>query len=116
MGLDMYLRAVVPSEIGYWRKANAIHGWFCDRINEGDEINCAPKRVDRQLLGELKAICEEVLENPEKASELLPTKRGFFFGTTDYDEYYFDKIKETIEIINRALELDCTQYEYDAWW
>ena len=29
---------------------------------------------------------------------------GFFFGGTEYDEYYFEDIKDTIEIIKNVLE------------
>ena len=31
-----------------------------------------------------------------KAEELLPTCSGFFFGSTDYDEYYFEDLKDSI--------------------
>ena len=30
----------------------------------------------------------KVIINPEIAEELLPSQGGFFFGSTDYDEYY----------------------------
>ena len=36
--------------------------------------------------------------------ELLPTTSGFFFGGTDYDEYYVNDIKETIDIVTKVLE------------
>jgi len=30
----------------------------------------------------------------------LPTERGFFFGSTDYNEWYLQDVKDTIKIIN----------------
>lgn len=38
------------------------------------------------------------------AEELLPSTSGFFFGGTDYDEYYISDLKNTIVIINQVLE------------
>jgi hypothetical protein len=34
----------------------------------------------------------------------LPTKSGFFFGGTEYNEYYYDDIKLTIKIITPLLK------------
>lgn len=39
----------------------------------------------------------ELLEN------LLPTTSGFFFGSVDYDTYYFEGVEETIKIIKKSL-------------
>lgn len=44
-----------------------------------------------------------VIINPNVAKELLPTTSGFFFGSTDYDEWYLRDIEKTIEIINNVL-------------
>jgi hypothetical protein len=57
------------------------------------------------ILEELRNTCKTVLEDRTKAVELLPTQSGFFFGSTEYDEYYFDDLKDTIKIIEPAIEL-----------
>lgn len=44
------------------------------------------------------------IKDPSVAMELLPTASGFFFGGTDYDEYYLSDVKETIDIITKVLE------------
>lgn len=36
--------------------------------------------------------------------QLLPTSSGFFFGSTDYDEYYMYDIEDTIEQLTKVLE------------
>ena len=46
----------------------------------------------------------EYIVNPEIASELLPTQDGFFFGSTEYDQWYMEDIKSTIDILTKALE------------
>ena len=38
------------------------------------------------------------IKNPSVAKKLLPTRMGFFFGSEEYDEYYFEGLKNTKEI------------------
>jgi hypothetical protein len=38
------------------------------------------------------------------AERLLPTTSGFFFGGTNYDEYYYDKTEETARMIESILK------------
>jgi hypothetical protein len=101
----------VSYPIGYWRKANAIHGWFVENV-QGGEDNCQSYFVSREKLAELAEACEEVLKVPAGASQediaatsgLLP-RSGFFFGSTEMDEWYMQDLKTTIEIVNHALSL-----------
>ena len=95
-------------EVGYWRKANAIHRWFVENI-QNNEDDCGYYEISKEQLIELKEICERILEATDKdfedvASGLLPTQSGFFFGSTDYDEWYKEDIKSTLEIISKVLE------------
>lgn len=90
----------------YWRKANAIHGWFVENIQDGED-DCREYYVDREQLEQLRDLCADILEHPdaERDSDLEPTE-GFFFGSTEKDEYYYDDLRNTVEGINRALTLD----------
>ena len=106
----------VSIDAGYWRKANAIHDWFVKNV-QGGEDQCNPHYVSREDLIALKEVCEEVLADRKRTAELLPTASGFFFGSTEYDQYYFDDIKATIEIIDRCLELPTSwEFEYRSSW
>lgn len=40
----------------------------------------------------------------ETMNNLLPTSEGFFFGSTDYDEWYVEDIKNTVEQLNQVLK------------
>ena len=40
----------VSFEAGYWRKASAIHKWFVDNCQEGDD-DCGTYLVDRKTIG-----------------------------------------------------------------
>ena len=88
---------------GYWRKANAIHDWFVRTCQNGVD-ECQKSYVVRSQLEELRDLCKEVLLDKDKASELLPTSNGFFFGGTDYDDWYFNTLKDTVEMISNLLK------------
>jgi hypothetical protein len=88
----------IIEEAGYWRKANAIHRWFVENVQSGED-NCREYSVDVNTLKELLSLCVEVKTNHEKASELLPTTSGYFFGDTEYNSWYFEDIDLTIEIL-----------------
>ncbi len=103
----------VDVPMGYWRKSNMIHHWFVNNLAEGVD-ECQPIYVRREDLEQLKETCIEVIANPESAEELLPTGSGFFFGSTDYDEYYFGDLNDTIGIITRCLESKFDYFEYQA--
>lgn len=105
----------VDVPMGYWRKSNMIHHWFVNNLADGlDE--CQPIVVNRKNLEDLKDLCITVIANPELAEQLLPTGSGFFFGSTDYNEYYFGDLNDTLGIINRCLESKFEYFEYQASW
>lgn len=89
MGLDMYLMAkrfiwtketelkdkirnalpcpfsddpeYVIYEAAYWRKANHIHKWFVDNVQDGND-DCGHYYVDKEQLEELRDLCDEVIK------------------------------------------------------
>lgn len=59
----------------------------------------------------------KTIANPELAAELLPTENGFFFGSTDYDQWYLENVQDTLEQIDKALALpDRIDFYYRASW
>lgn len=92
----------LEEEAGYWRKANHIHNWFVNNVQEGKD-ECQKVWVSSRQLEELSTACKEVLADNSKAGELLPTADGFFFGGTEYDEYYFRDIEDTLKFIEPIL-------------
>ena len=99
----------IEEEVAYWRKANHIHKWLVDNV-QGGEDNCNQYYVENGDLVNLLEVCKKVKEDPSKAEELLPTTEGFFFGSTDYNEYYMKDIDYTIEILEEAI----SEYELEA--
>ena len=125
---DMY-----GKELMYWRKANQIHNWFVQNVQDGKD-DCGLYEVSKEKLKELLELCLIVLresrlidgkvfagrqikngdmvdiyeegkciEDPSLAKELLPTTDGFFFGGTAYDEWYYKDLENTVEILMKVL-------------
>lgn len=105
----------VDVPMGYWRKSNMIHHWFVTNLADGVD-ECQPILVRREDLETLKELCIEAIAVPENAPYILPTGGGFFFGSTEYDEYYFGDLNDTIGIINRCLDSKFDYFEYQASW
>ena len=95
--------AYIETEEIKWRKANAIHGWFVDNVQDGVD-ECQPSRVDEEHLKELLALVNEVLVDHSKAPELLPPREGFFFSTTGIDSWYWKDLEFTKKELERVLE------------
>ena len=106
----------VSFEAGYWRKANAIHSWFVDNVQDGAD-DCNKYTVYREGLKNLGILCAKVLANKGEADNMLPTQAGFFFGSTEYDEWFFKDLEDTIKIIEYALSLPPHyDFEYQSSW
>jgi hypothetical protein len=105
----------IIEEAGYWRKANQIHRWFVDNVQNGVD-NCGDYYVGSEKLAELLELCKKVKADNSLAEELLPSASGFFFGGTEYDEWYFNDIENTIAVLEEALEDDRADYYYSSSW
>lgn len=101
-------------QLCYWRKANQVHKFF---VKDAEETNCVNFPVRRADIKQLVADCESVLADNSRAEELLPTGTGFFFGSYDYDSWYFKQLEETVQDLKEVLddwELTDQVYYY-AW-
>jgi hypothetical protein len=138
MGLDMYLNAKrflwhteealsediahhfpelkgkrvkeVIVEALYWRKTNAIHKWFVDNVQQGED-DCGNYYVSREQLAELRDLVKEVLETRDASR--LPPQAGFFFGSTNVDEWYWKDMEHTLKGLNQCLEDFPEQWDFE---
>jgi hypothetical protein len=95
----------VRLKVGYWRKANAIHDYFVRECQNGVD-ECQETYIERDSLIELRDKCLELIKNKgnnELASKLLPTAEGFFFGGTEYDDWYWQEIENTYKLLTDLL-------------
>jgi hypothetical protein len=135
----------IEEQVAYWRKENHIHAWFVNNV-QGGEDDCREYSVSREQLKELVDTCEKVLAsldnspkkkvkvkvgwqggkelyedidvyvNTELAEELLPTQAGFFFGGTEYDEWYVKGLENTLNQITPLLSEEEGDFYYQASW
>ena len=98
--------ATVSVNVAYWRKANHIHNWFVQNVQNGED-DCKSYHVSREQLLELEQLCRDVCEagTAEVASAKLPIATGFFFGSAEYDEYYFEQTDWTAKRLAEVLTL-----------
>mgnify|MGYP000432712481 FL=1 len=102
--------------VAYWRKVNAIHNWFVSNCADGED-DCRPMYVSRERLLELLDVVKEAIA--EKDADLLPPSSGFFFGSTDIDEWYWKDLEATRDTIQGILDnpkLADWDFEYQASW
>jgi len=106
----------IEVKVAYWRKQNAVHNWFVQVCQDGED-DCRPAFVSREQLEALRNLCREVLADPKLASDLLPTSNGFFFGTTDYDKWYWEGLTYTADTIDKLLTMPNEwDFEYSSSW
>lgn len=136
----------ITEDVGYWRKANHIHKWFVDNVQDGAD-DCKEYYVSEEKLQQLLDACQQVvkfsklvkgkvangytyngnkrvpiiedgkkIKDPSVAMNLLPTTEGFFFGGTGYDEWYLKDVKDTIKIIEPLLKEEHGDIYYSSSW
>jgi len=113
-----YMRDVysIFHEVAYWRKFNALHNWFVQRVQGGiDECQLSEIHKDTltALIDDLRAV-----SNGETVEVLEPVS-GFFFGSTDKDEYYLERINKALNTFEKILQtFDFKKYRlfYRASW
>ena len=124
------------NEVGYLRKANQIHNWLVETIQDGND-NCGYYVFEKRHIYHLKLLIDIVLKesvlikdkiksgqvynkengegedvlvdgetivNTKWAEKLLPTQSGFFFGNTEYNQWYIQDLKLTKDILENILE------------
>ena len=101
---------ISSTEIFYWRKFNALHGWMEDlyRLKGGTAVsfNCNTVRLDLKDL--------DRLEMDTGNNKLVPIN-GFFFGE---QSIYPEDLASVAVFVAKAREAlaDGKAVYYDSWW
>lgn len=123
MGLDMFAHSVKPengsdngdlnypdgdrTEIAYWRKFNALHGWMESlyKFKGGTHsFNCVPVRLSLEDLDRLET----------ELPDLKPVE-GFFFGGQEIYPEDMDSLRVFIEDARDIINSGNMVY-YNSWW
>lgn len=135
------------TDAGYLRKANAIHNWIDQNVEGGSDnckpvdlsreqvqslLDTINKVLDYSVMVDSK-ICVgysfkdgvetpimengQTIANPSVAQEHLPTTSGFFFGSTEYDQFYVADLKSAKKIMEDFLADETNEaLTYEPWW
>lgn len=95
---DRIIKNAYRKEDAYFRKVNFIYAYFQNKLVEEEAW------VTRGDLEDIIDKCEKVLADHSLAEELLPTQSGFFFGSTDYDDWYFSDVKSCLKQMTKLLK------------
>ena len=105
----------IKQQVAYWRKANQIHGWFVSNVQDGID-DCRDSDVSKEKLEQLLETVDKVLNDHSLADSLLPCRSGFFFGSTNYDDDYFENLEYTKRQLTKTLQKNTDWYIYHASW
>lgn len=108
----------------YWRKANAVHAWFVEHCQDGvDECQKTPVHIEQ--LAHLRSLCIDAVRSYHDgdlagAEKLMMPTSGFFFGSTDVDEWWARDLEHTVKEIERVVKLALStsgcEFAYQASW
>jgi hypothetical protein len=110
--------ATVSVTVAYWRKANQIHSWFVQNV-QGGEDECQPHHVSREQLRDLRDLCAKLVREKDYAAaeNALTPMGGFFFGSTEIDEWYWKDLEDTVTQLDRVLSApDGVDFVYQSSW
>lgn len=98
-----------------------IHNWFLrnGRLDEDFNCNTPPLVIDKDLAKKFLSELAIVNNDHGKAEELFPTASGFFWGSTLYDEWYYDDLKNTYNVLIKEYnntDWKNEHWEYSCWW
>ena len=105
---DDFQRFYYAEEDAYFRKVNFIYRYFQPKLDD----ECA--FVTKADLEDIIERCDKILKGLDLrkdiphskidlAMELLPTQSGFFFGSIDYDKWYFADVKDVRKQMKKLL-------------
>ena len=116
--IDLSKLTYLEFESVTWKKMNAIHNWFVENVQNGTD-DCGTHYVTHDQLKELVLTIETVLQkkDDEEALALLPPSEGFFFGSTEIDDYYWHELTETRWKLLEDMDANPNdEYYYHASW
>ena len=106
----------VTQEVAYWRKFNALHDWFVKNVQNGED-DCKEYAVYLEDFVKLQLCLSLVLdaqntclagrlseeERDAICLENFPPTGGFFFGSKEIDDFYWEDVVSTKRIVESII-------------
>lgn len=84
----------------YFRKFNALVDWV--ERNVGNVENCEPMELSKDDIESLQSTLTDL--TPENCDVELPTCEGFFFGSQEYDQWYWQDVENAKQMCQEILK------------
>ena len=116
MGLDITISHGKHSY--YFRKYNWLYSWVRRKLKLPELKNCEHYKLTRPMVNDLIDDITKVLSDHSLAEKLLPTEDGFFFGGTEYDDWYFEDLTDAKEQLTQLLTkmIDGEPADFWSWY
>ena len=123
--VDDYKEKHLNTDYSYFRKVNQLQKYFEDKY---DMDNCDVVGITEEDVEHILYACEVLIAAKDKsddeyeklAAETFPTTSGFFYffyGDTDYGEYYKHEIENIHEVFTDIKnDMDKSEFYYSCWY
>jgi hypothetical protein len=119
--IDFKRVSSINERVAYWRKANAIHQWFVDNVQDGED-DCKQYYVDQDQLKELLDLVNDVIKSlkdtPKKTIQIetgWKSEEGVA-ATTYADEEVFTNTAIAEDLLPTSTGFFFGSYEYDGYY
>lgn len=113
MGLDITISH--GNKSFYFRKYNFLYGWVRRKLKLPELKNCEHYKITRPMVNDLIDDITKVLSDHSLAEKLLPTEDGFFFGSTEYDDWYYEDLADAKQQLSELLAKMSNGEPADFW-
>lgn len=122
-------------EVGYFRKFNALHNYITTVLTDHAGTNCEEINLSTEQLTDILETLEKaaaILEKGvydaeansydedtcEQIEEFFAPTSGFFFGSTEIDDWFRDDVNDAIPVIRSVLDMSKNgdKIYYYSWW
>ena len=94
-----YPRYEIGEDVAYWRKANAIHKWFVDNVQDGIDDCGFHREVTEKDLKKLIRICKKIL----KECVLVPAKVTNGYGWNKKTNKSVPILEDGLTVVNSKI-------------
>lgn len=109
----------IKEEIGYWRKANMIHNWFVDHVQDGEDDCQYHREVTEEDLQELLDTCRTVLASTRLIPGMVENGRTYKDGKWETN-WVNGKVLEDSSVAEELLPIQEGFFfggtKYDEWY
>lgn len=101
--------------IADYRKFNALHGYCVEYfLDDNESANCTPMYCG---IGDLQHLYHECLASLVFHEPFLDPVSGFFFGSQDIDDHYWNQVRQLVTHLKETIEShkEGDKYYFFSW-